>query len=68
MQQKTDLQRARYTIIHCWQFLHEKVCHSDNRVLKRRYGPALRRLEARLFGSDRASMRFANKHTAHRWM
>lgn len=65
---QTDLQKARYTLIKCWQFLHHKVCHSDNKVLRRRWEPALNRLESRLLGSDRASMRFANKYTAHRWL
>lgn len=65
---QTELQKARYTLIHCWQFLHDKVCHSDNKMLQRRWRPALTRLEKRLFGSHRASVRFANKHTAHRWL
>lgn len=66
---QTDLQKSRYTIIKCWQFLHHKVCHGgDNKAMQRRWEPALTRLEARLLGSDRASIRFANKHTAHRWL
>lgn len=65
---QTELQKARYTLIKCWQYLHHRACHSDIDSVSRKYKPALMRLEARLHGSRRASVRFANKYTAHRWL
>lgn len=61
-------------LIRVWQFLHSRVCHNDRAPRAGvRWQRALTRFEDRHLAdrgrrTKRATARFLNRYTAHRWL
>jgi len=64
-----------WLLMKIWGHMHEQVCHADPRYPRagRRWQAALRRFEEhhhaeRGLSSGRATVRFVNQYSVHRWM
>jgi hypothetical protein len=72
---KSNCQPHGWLLGKIWAYMHEKVCHVDPRYpnVAGRWQTALRRFEEhhraeRGLKSGRATVRFVNQYSAHRWM
>lgn len=75
MTNKRSKRPPQWFLIRIWQFLHRRVCHSDDRYpnVRRRWLRAMQRFDDHHFAErglrhGRATARFVNRYTAHRWM
>ena len=64
-----------WLLIKIWSKMHEQVCHADARYpsVGKRWKGALKKVEEHHFAerglsSGRATCRFVNRYTAHRWL
>jgi hypothetical protein len=59
--------KHRRFLLKRFQTVHQQYCHVDIPTVRRRWKQAHIRMQLS-FGSDRASSRYLQKNTAHRWL